>query len=283
MESVVLRLQETVDQLAAVERRIALYFISHIDTLVGTPISSVAEACGTTKSSVVRVCKQIGFKGYKDFLFAVSMERALIEHGKTHFPQELHPGDSIESISAQVVRNSVYSLENTLRILNYEQLRRAVDVIGGAKHIELFGVGASGIIATDAELKLRRIALPAHATVDTHFQIIAAGTLSEGDAAIAFSYQGETRDIIDAVTLAKRRGATVVSITKYAENTISKLSDVNLFVASNETLSRLGAMTSRLAMLGVMDILFTCLASERFDSFEESFNQTVDALQNKRT
>ncbi len=283
MESVLLRLQETVDLLAAVEGRVAQYFITNIDTLVGTPIAQVAEACNTTKSSVVRACKQLGFTGYKDFLHAVGVERALMEHGKANFPEELHPGSGIESISGQVIRNSVFSLENTLRILDYEQLRLAIEAIGQAKHIELFGVGASGIIAQDAELKFRRIALPVHASIDSHYQIISASVLTEADAVIAFSYHGETRDIIDAARLSQERGAKVISVTKYADNTLSRLSNINLRVASNETLFRLGAMTSRLAMLGVVDILFTCVASERYDSIEKVFLQMADALKSKRT
>lgn len=282
MESVGLRLQETVDQLAAVERRIALYFMEHMDTLVGTPIAEIAEACSTTKSSVVRVCKQLGYTGYKDFLYAVSTDLALAQHDQSNYPEDIHPGSSIEAISAQVVRNSVYSLENTLRILDYEQLRLAVDAIWRARHIELFGVGASGIIAKDAEIKFRRLALPVSASADSHVQTIAASTLTRDDLVIAFSYQGETRDVLESIRLAKRNGATVISITKYADNTISRLADISLRVASNETLLRLGAMTSRLAMLGIVDILYTCVASERYDDIETAFSRTVSALQAKR-
>jgi len=282
MDSAMLRLQETVDQLAAVERRIALYFMEHLDTLVGTPIAEIAEACSTTKSSVVRVCKQLGYTGYKDLLYAVSMDYALASQGKINLPEDIHPGSSIEAISAQVVRNSVCSLENTLRILDYEALRKAVDAIWRARHIELFGVGASGIIARDAEIKFRRLALPVYASVDTHVQTIAASTLTDRDLVIAFSYQGETRDIIESIKLAKQNGAAIITITKYADNTLAKHADIRLAVASNETLLRLGAMTSRIAMLGIVDILYTCVASERYDDIEKPFSKTVSALQTKR-
>ena len=69
-----LRLHELYESLTPSERRIADYFEANLDKLVDTSILEVAEACQTSKSAVVRLCKKSGYRGYKDFLNAVSAD-----------------------------------------------------------------------------------------------------------------------------------------------------------------------------------------------------------------
>ncbi|MDK2983792.1 MAG: 3-hexulose-6-phosphate synthase / 6-phospho-3-hexuloisomerase, partial [Thermococcaceae archaeon] len=48
----------------------------------------------------------------------------------------------------------------------------------------------------------------------------------EGDLLIAIRGSGETRTIVDAAEIAKKKGGKVVAITSYKDSTLGKLADV---------------------------------------------------------
>ena len=69
---------------------------------------------------------------------------------------------------------------------------------------------------------------------------------------------------------------------KFGKNAIASASDVALHVASAETLTRSGAMSSRMVMLQIVDMLFTAVASQNYDSVRETLNRTAEAVKSKR-
>ena len=61
------------------EKRIADFILKNADELPGLTISEVAQACDTSKSMVVQLCKTAGFKGYKDLCSQLLVRKALNE------------------------------------------------------------------------------------------------------------------------------------------------------------------------------------------------------------
>lgn len=275
-------LREMMDSLSPVERRIAEYFLRHVGELVTTPILAVAESCQTSKSAVVRLCKRMGYKGYKDFLTTLSAELAVLSHTSQTEYTDIYPDSSVESICGIVTQHSAQALENTLRLMDMKGMEQAVETLAKAPRIDLYGSGNSGIIAQDAELKFRRIGYNAYCAVDGHRQAIFAASLRPGDVAVLFSYYGETRDILEALDIAKGAGAATIAVTRFGKNTLQSRADIVLPVASTEQLSRSGAMTSRLVMLNVIDMLFTCISSREHETLRPHLEETSRAIKAKR-
>lgn len=274
-------IQELEPTLSPVEGRVAAYFLSHAEMLTNTPILAVAQACGTGKSAVVRLCKRLGYSGYKEFLTVLSAELALKGRDEKALT-DLFPDSAVGGICAIVAKNSISALENTLRLLDMDAMERASHAIADARRIDLYGVGNSGVIAQDAEIKFRRIGMNAYAPCDTHRQIISASTLEKGDAAMFFSYYGETKDILQAHAVAKAQGATTIALTRLGKSTLSAQADIVLSVAGTESLVRSGAMASRIVMLGVLDMLFTVVCSHHYERVRDILERTADAVREKR-
>ena len=275
-------LKEMMRSLSPVEQRIAGYFLDHEDALVNTPILNVAQACDTSKSAVVRLCKRMGYNGYKDFLTALSAELAVLNHTATADYSDIYPDSSVKNICTIVTQHSCHALDNTLRLMDMDAMERAVSAIIAAPRIDLYGAGNSGIIAQDAELKFRRVGYHAYSALDGHRQVICAATLKPGDVVILFSYYGETTDILDALEIAKDQGAVTIAVTRFGKSSLSDRADIILSVASMEKLSRSGAMTSRLVMLNMVDMLFTCISSRRYEELKPVLEHTARAVQSKR-
>ena len=148
-----LRLHELYESLTPSERRIADYFETNLDKLVDTSILEVAEACQTSKSAVVRLCKKSGYRGYKDFLNAVSADLA-VRSSRTDEPTDILPGSSIAEICHIVTANSIRSLENTLSVLDMDAMSRAVDAISHANRRRSHGCAHKSVLHRLPPLRL---------------------------------------------------------------------------------------------------------------------------------
>lgn len=276
-----LRLKETMPQLSNSERKAAAYILEFPNETVLMPIDALANNCGTSKSAVVRLCKSLGFKGYKEFCIRLNADLISSPPENTSY-QDIHPGDDLQMIAKAVTENNRKSLENVLGTLDYNELERAVDAMTAARRIDFYGCGNSGLVAQDAQNKFMRINKISISQVDPHMQIVSAATLVKGDVAVLISYSGETNDILSTHELIRRTGATTVSITRYGKNSLSELTDIRLYTASLETLIRSAAMSSRIGQLNIIDILFSAVASREFPEIKHYLDLTSDAYRKKK-
>ncbi len=266
-------LRESLEKMSPTERRVAEHILALGDKLLKTSIGEIAEDCSTGKSVVVQTCKKAGYKGFKDLCSAYSVSRAVSRFEPTHTYIDIYPGVPEDDICRIVVGSVVQAIEGTLELIDMQEMRRAADIVLGARRILLLGAGGSGTVAQDTYHKMQRIGLDAQFTPDVHCQQLATITLDERDCVIAFSYSGQTVNILEAADLAKERGATVIAVTHIGDNALGNMADIRINVAGGESMMRTGALTSRQSMLTAMDMLTTCVASR-------NYGQTIKYLEN---
>ncbi|MDO5377783.1 MAG: MurR/RpiR family transcriptional regulator [Clostridia bacterium] len=281
MEDCVVRLTQLTDQLAPAEARVARYFIDHSYDVIGQPIESVSHACKTSKTTVVRLCKQLGYRGYKDFTVALS---ASLAHGDGHriSYQDIAPGDDLHTVCQQVSNHNQAVIADTMKVLSEEDLSRVVSAIDQAQRVDFYGVGTSALVALDAQQKFQRLCKDTQTNLDPHVQVVLTCRLAPGDVAVFFSYSGETEDILDTLHAAKKAGATTVSVTRYGNSRLSRLVDIPLYVAATETLIRSAAMTSRISMMHVVDLIYSAVVTQGYDRYKPLLDKTHLSGRDKR-
>ncbi|PTQ57352.1 MAG: Sialic acid utilization regulator, RpiR family [Candidatus Carbobacillus altaicus] len=72
-----------------------------------------------------------------------------------------------------------------------------------------------------------------------------------------------------------------MSITNYAKSPITSVSDIVLLTSAKETPLRSGALTSKIAQLHVLDILYTAVAIQLKERSLASLNRTAHAVLDK--
>ncbi|MDR7512543.1 MAG: SIS domain-containing protein [Armatimonadota bacterium] len=177
---------------------------------------------------------------------------------------------------------SVRALEETLDVLDDAALERAAAAIAAARRVDFYGVGASGIVALDAQQKFLRIGIEAQAFVDPHLQAASAALLRRGDVAVGISESGSTRDTVHALGVARAAGAVTVAVTRYGPSPIVKVAAVRLHTLSRESGIRGGALASRIAQLAVIDALMMTVALRRYDVTLAALRATRDAVAEKK-
>lgn len=267
------KIKESLPGLTKKEKMVAEFVLDFPDEVIGMSIEQLAESSGTSPSSVVRLCKTLGYKGYREFCRVIASEAGQFSKESVTY-EDIRPGDSVQTIVRSVSMCNIRAIENSLNIADFEQFEKAIECIYDAKRVDFYGVGNSGLVALDAHNKFLRIDKMAFANPDPHVQVISASSLKKGDVAVFISYTGETKDMLTILDVASKTGATIISVTRYGKNTLSDGADIRLYAASTETLIRSGAMSSRISQLNIIDILYTGVISRDYDRSKPLLDKT---------
>ncbi|MFP4478062.1 MAG: MurR/RpiR family transcriptional regulator [Candidatus Izemoplasmatales bacterium] len=271
--SVMLNMLKYKEDLSMTERAVLDYLIENKAVLKDLYVEKIAEAAYASPASVVRMCKKLGYKGFKDFKIDFILSNAKIE-----IPETKKYNDVILSKNSNfgesVIQNNIRILEETLKIYDPKALHNAAVSIMKARRVFIFGKGSSYLVCKDLEMKLRRINKLAIAQEESHEQLVDASFLNQNDVIVCISNSGKTKEIISAALLAKDRKTKVISITKLGSNLLADLSDIVLFTTSLEGEFRSAAMTSRMSQLCMIDALFTNCAYIDIDQSVKMIEET---------
>jgi DNA-binding MurR/RpiR family transcriptional regulator len=275
-------LKAVLDQLKPSERKVAEYILEHPKEVVKLSVQKLAEYSGVSEATIIRLSKTMNMKGFQELKLRIAGD--LSSNIPTGTYEEIRMGASVETIIQAVSNNNKQSIQDTVSVLSAEEVERAAEALSQARKIDVYGMGASAVIAQDITQKLSRINWWCQAYSDFHAQLTSAVTLTERDVAFGISYSGQTNEIIESLTEAKKQGATIITMTKFGSSPVADLGDIRLFTSSVEQSIRSGAMASRIAQLNVVDILFITIASRRQDKVIPMLDKTRLAVsRTKRT
>ncbi|HZG81392.1 MAG TPA: MurR/RpiR family transcriptional regulator [Brevibacillus sp.] len=256
-------LQAILEELKPSEQKVAQYILAHPEEVVKLSVQKLAELSGVSEATIIRLARSLNMKGYQELKLRIAGDLNKQVTNNLGSYQEIMMEGSIESIMQAVSWNNIQSIQDTLSVLSSDEVKRAADALSQARKIDVYGVGASAVIAADIKQKFSRINLWCEAYADFHAQLTSAVNLTEQDVVIGISYSGQTEDIIQSLSEARQQGATIITLTKFGPSPVAELADIRLFTSSVEKSIRSGAMASRIAQLNVIDILFITMVSRQ--------------------
>lgn len=264
------------------EKKIGKFILDNPNEVLNYSIKKLAEKCDISEPTIIRFCRTLNLQGYKELKLAISADISLDRQNKRLIDDNFRADDSVEEILDKISFGSIKAIEDTRKIINEEALGDAIELINKAKCIYLFGVGASSVVCLDAQYKFARINIPTTFHIDVHMQLTSCVHMTKDDVAIAISNSGKTKDVVDALTIAKEKGTKTIAITQYGQSPILEVADIKLFTAHVENNFRSGAMTSRIAQLSIVDSLFIGVACKRYDKVTEQLRITRELLDKQK-
>ena len=260
------------------ERKAAEYILANSREVINLPITQLAEQIGVSEATIIRMCKKAGFSGFQELKITLAMENVPPLQA-VH--QEIQDGDDLETVLRKVFTANRMTLESTLNVLSVGELKRAIEAIDAAERVYVFGVGGSGPVAHDAAHKIMKTGKAVVAYSDTHVQATAASLMGPKDVVIAISHSGSTRDVIDALQLARENGATTIGIANYARAPMDGYWTSSCPLHPT-TLYRTESSASRIAQLSIIDALQIGLSLLDLDASIEKLRRTREAIVPKR-
>lgn len=250
--------------------RIAKLIIEQPTKVLQLTIVEFARLCKTSPSTIVELCKKLGFSGFKTLKIAIAQEINLL--------QTMRPDPSrISQINKNFFEFVFSELKESIQIVSEEQISDAAQVILKSEVVEILAFGFDAIAGKDLFLKLKEFGFQVNFFDNPFLQSISAAHLGKKGCAVAISSSHSSTDLLDSINYSRSSGAKVVAIASPASK-IAQACDILLpTYVKTEVFSEGGFLTRYLQLLIVDFVILKMyeLDKEKLEKHYRSFEQIL--------
>ncbi|QPH54780.1 MurR/RpiR family transcriptional regulator [Pontivivens ytuae] len=240
------------------------YILENPELAIHQSVAELSSHAKVGQASVVRLCRELGFRGYTDFKLALSADLAKRQSQTVEAPVGIRT--QLDETADTLCR----SILDTTALLNRDMLEVSATRILEATRIDLFGLGVSGIVAELLGYRLLRVGLTANAMRDPALAQEVSGGLGPHAVVIAVSQSGTTTETVNFARSAAEKGSFVIAVTCHPKSPLARLSNAYLQMAKLDQPSYGGPITDvpRAVMVGEA----LSHAIEKAEAFKRSGN-----------
>ncbi len=231
------RLSEAWEDLTPEAQKAARYVLENPADVGVSTVREIAEAAQVKPNTVVRMARQVGFEGYEDFREPF---REAIRRGAASFPdrarwlQDIARQGELGGLYADMVGAAIRNLEETFAGISADQLRAAAEAIWTSHQVFTLGVGVNNAnarnfsyLASTGMVRFHSIPRAGNSATD---DLAFAG---KGDVLIAITCKPYRREVVEALTVARDQGMTIVGISDSPASPIIRGADHGFVVAAD--------------------------------------------------
>ena len=267
-ENFQLRIENVYPTLSKGHKKIADVIKSNYEKASFMTAASLGKAVGVSESTVVRFASNIGFDGYPE------LQKYLQEAVKSHLTsvQRMDVAASrygSDDFIDRAFMTDIEMIKQTRESISREAFSKSAEAINKAKKIYILGVRSSAALASFAAFYLRFlyenvVLIDTSASSELFEQMF---RISSEDVCIAISFPRYSSQTVKALSFAKSRGATIISITDGEMSPIAPYA-THLLVAKSSMVS---FVDSLVAPLSVINALVAASAREKRDDVYKDF------------
>jgi RpiR family carbohydrate utilization transcriptional regulator len=269
------QIARAIPDLSRAEKRVASWILDHPKQATSATLAHIANECGTSEPTVLRFCRRMGMKGFREL--GVRVAESLSVPG-SYVHRDVNPDDSISDAAIKVMDASIQSLTEMRAQLSSMPIGVAAGAMAAARQIAFAGLGASGHVARDACHKFFRLGIPCSSLLDTPMILQFAAIAEPDDVLVLLSHTGRWQEFAQAADIASERGATVIAITN-PESDLARSASILFPCRVIEDTNVFTPMSSRLGQLALLDALLVALALTHGSAATERLRLSKDALQ----
>lgn len=263
-------------------KKLADYLFKHSSETQYMSISALAENSGVSEATITRFCRGLGLSGYNDFKLALAKVDQVTDLGEpidSSLP--ITSEDSIDSIFHKIHAANIISLNETLEMLDENEIKKAVTILSESDRVYCFGHGGSMVMAMEAWARFSTADSRFIHISDSHMQAMAAALATPKDSILFFSYSGSTKDMEDVMQIAKSRKIPVILITHFPTSRAAEFAEVTLVCGYNESPLQSGSIAAKVGQMFLIDCLFYCFCKQNPEICAAARSSTAEAIAKK--
>jgi DNA-binding MurR/RpiR family transcriptional regulator len=231
-------------ELTTSEQRVFSYIYNAQKAVTKMKINDLAVATFTSKTVIINMTQKLGFSGYADFKYYLRSNNRQTFKSESKYDAEYYLKDNINK---------------TLGLVDQEVMKSVSRQIQKAKTVYIVARGTSKAVGNYLEHLLLTIGIRCIFLDDYNLISIVSLSLEPNEFLILLSLSGNTTKMVEIANMAKTRGAKTASITTFTTNSVSKISDYNLFCSSDDSITKNNDSKSRIGMFIIVELLVATL------------------------
>ncbi|WP_282141960.1 MurR/RpiR family transcriptional regulator [Cytobacillus oceanisediminis] len=262
----------SMEKFTSSESELAKYIIGNPDEISQLSINQIAKKIHISPATITRFCQKISFSGFNEFKH--ELKRYIDLRNKPAASSDIKEIDYFSNL----YQNHLEIIETTFRNMTYFDIQQAITLLTEAERVHVYGIGNSGIAAQEFKWKFFRIGIQVESITDPHQAVMDAALSSGSSLVIGVSVSGKTKEVIDAVKIAKQQGASVLAITSDKSSELSQLADLSLLVMSKNSMHMGQNISPTLPLFLLFDLLYTELVAKDYINRVQIRDKTLRAL-----
>lgn len=250
MSSLINELQRKSASLSKGQKRIASFILEHHEKAAFMTAAELGAACGVSESTVVRFAYAMGMNGYP--ALQKSMEKMVLS--KLTSVERVRLADEIPSddVFKTVLSNDINSLRQTLDMADPHTFSLAADKIVSARRIGILGLRSAMPLAQFLAYYLDYIrGNIVNFSNDRDNLKEEMLRMEREDVLICISFPRYSARTVEAVRLAKDRGAFLIALTDKLASPIGNISDITI-LAKSDMASFADSLTAPLSVINAL-------------------------------
>lgn len=267
------RIATVINSLLPSERRVVELILADAEGIVETTAQDLADRAGVARSTVIRTCQSLGYRGYPQLRVALTRELAQAGGRERDYGTR-----ALGRIRADIDALAS-SLPQIASVLTDEAVESAVDLVVGARRLLAIANGLSSPLAIDLAMRLTAVGRPTEFVADPIGQQIAARQLTAADTCIVISGSGANESSLRSARAVEAAGAKLVIVTSFARSPLVTLADAALVVApASGSFRHELEHTSRIPHVVLLESLVEIVASRLGEVARESRSTVLSIL-----
>ncbi|MDO4547285.1 MAG: MurR/RpiR family transcriptional regulator [Clostridia bacterium] len=264
--------------LSVAEKKVADYVLGNWKEVAGQAVAEIAREADVSQATVVRFCRSLGFAGVAEFRLYLRSERLSSDADYLNISKS----DSELVVARKVTKFNKDAIDDTMAFLDGAALKDAADALNDARHVIIMAEGGSGSTARCIYDSFLQIGIPCVLETDSVFQMYTALRVKPGDVIVAVCHSGRTKNVIDAMKIAKEAGAKTISILGMVNTPLEEYSDILLYTGLSNHPFYSEMIAARICELNVVAALHAILTFRNKDKLELNNQRISEVLEMKR-
>lgn len=261
--------------LSGVERKIAAVILEDPKKFTSYSLTELSEVASVSQGSIINFANKFAGGGFPALKMQIAL--GLSDYEKQPF-SAVAENDDAKVVLKKVADDTQEALRNLQLFNDGETLQRTAERIMNAKKVEIYGVFRSAVVANDFYYQLLTLGIPASFVSDVLTCAVSASMLEKDSLVIAVSSSGKTKDVIDAVKIAKGNGVPVVCLTAHKDSPLASISDEVLIAPASGNSVSGRDMEIRFSQLALTDALCAYIRNKSSANGEKLYFGLRDIL-----
>ncbi len=262
------RIQTRLPEMSDAMAKIAVYLLEHPQAPLKLSIGQLADQAGTSAATVTRFCRMIGYAGYAPFRVSIATDfgrSTARDSWKTDIGRAFGPDDPPGDVLSTLVNAHSRTLRETAAAIDLPAMKVISKRIAESRHVDIYGVGGSAMLADEMQARLYRIGINAHTWAEVHSGLTSAAIQNKDCVAIGISNTGRTEETFQMLREAGRAGALTVAISNNPTSPLAEVADMRIITSVHEHFLQPDDLSAKHGQLLVLDLLYLLIAQENFD------------------
>lgn len=264
------KIEETTLNYTDARQAVGEFLLKERNHLNEYTVADIAEKTYTSKATVVRFAKAMGYSGWKEFIthYIIEVRQQVEIEGAVDYNFPIGESDDFNILTNNLKNLQIDTIHETIDMMNEQIIRKAVSIISNSKRVVIFADSPNIYFAKVFRRKMN--------SIGKHIEIATSGetgytamALRKEDCAIIVSYSGNnpSRFPTDKIEILNNNKVSLIGITSAGDNYIRNEIDCIISFASRERLySKIGNFSTEESLNYIFNVLFLMIFQNDYEN-----------------